>query len=51
MHHIKIPNSKYVPSLKICLQLLQHWVQETQDKYPLLRGTRIEDNDKALLLI
>jgi hypothetical protein len=51
VHHIKIPNSNYIPGLKICLLLPQHLAQETQDKYPLPRGTRIEDNDEALLLI
>jgi hypothetical protein len=43
VHHIKIPNSKYIPSLKICLLLPR--------QYPFPRGTRIEDNDEALLLI
>jgi hypothetical protein len=42
-----------MPGLKICLLLPQHWAQEAQDKYPLprARGTRIDDNDKALLFI
>jgi hypothetical protein len=51
VYHIRIANSKNVPSLEICLQFPQHWVQEAQDKYPLPRETRIEDNDEALLLI
>jgi hypothetical protein len=51
VHHIKIPNSKYIPDLKICLLFPHHWEQEAQDKYPLPRGTRIEEDDEALLLI
>jgi hypothetical protein len=31
-HAIKIPNSLYVPNLKQCLLLPQHWVQEVGDK-------------------
>jgi hypothetical protein len=51
VHLIKIPNSKYVPELKICLLLPHQWVQEAQDKYPLPRGTRMEEDDAALILI
>jgi hypothetical protein len=51
VHHIKIPNSKYIPDLKICLLLPHHWVQEAQDKYPLPRWMSIEVDDEALLLI
>jgi hypothetical protein len=51
VHHIKIPNSNYVPELKICLLSSHHWVQEVQDKCPLPRGTRMEEDDEALLLI
>jgi hypothetical protein len=31
-HVIKIPNSLYVPKLRRCLLLPQHWVQEAGDK-------------------
>jgi hypothetical protein len=39
MHKIKIPNSLYLPGLKRCLLLPQHWVQEAGDKHPLPDGT------------
>jgi hypothetical protein len=32
IHAIKIPNSLYVPNLKGCLLLPQHWAQEAGDK-------------------
>ncbi len=32
IHTIRIPNSLYVPNLKRCLLLPQHWVQEAGDK-------------------
>jgi hypothetical protein len=51
VHHIMIPNSKYIPGLKMCLLLPQHLAQEAQNKHPCPRGTRIADNDEALLLI
>jgi hypothetical protein len=35
LHLIKIPNSKYIPEVIICLLLPHHWAQEAQDKYPL----------------
>jgi hypothetical protein len=31
MHKIKIPNSIYVPDLKRCILLPQHWTQEARD--------------------
>jgi hypothetical protein len=37
--------------LKICLLSPHHWAQEAQDNYPFPRGSRIEDDDEALLLI
>ena len=43
-HRIKIPNSLYLPGLKMCLLLRQHWAQETRDNYPLPNGTRMENN-------
>ncbi len=51
VHLIKMPNSKYIPELKICLLLPYQWAQETQDKYPLPRGTRMEEDNEALILI
>jgi hypothetical protein len=39
MHEIKIPNSLYLPGLKRCLLLPQHWVQEAGDEHPLPDGT------------
>jgi hypothetical protein len=38
-HKIKIPNSLYLPGLKRCLLLPQHWVQEAGAKHPLPDGT------------
>ncbi len=38
-HKIKIPNSLYLPGLKRCLLLPQHWVQEAGDEHPLPEGT------------
>jgi hypothetical protein len=31
-HMIKIPNSLYIPNLKRCVLLPQHWAQEARDK-------------------
>ncbi len=31
-HTIRIPNSLYVPNLKRCLLLPQHWAQEARDE-------------------
>jgi hypothetical protein len=39
MHKIKIPNSLYLPGLKRCLLLPQHWAQEAGDEHPLPDGT------------
>ncbi len=50
-HCIKIPNSLYVPGLKICLLLSQHWVQEAGDNCPLLHGTRMENKANNCTLI
>ncbi len=38
-HEIKIPNSLYLPGLKRCLLLPQHWAQEVGDEHPLPDGT------------
>ncbi len=51
VHLIKIPNSKYVPDLKVCLLLPHHWVQEAKDHYPVPKGTNTNTNDEALTLI
>jgi hypothetical protein len=51
LHLIKVPNSKYVPELKICLLLPHQWAQEAQDKYPLPRGMRMEEDNEVLILI
>jgi hypothetical protein len=51
VHLIKIPNSKYVPDLKVCLLLPYHWVQEAKDHYPVPKGTKMDTNNKALMLI
>jgi hypothetical protein len=51
VHLIKIPNSKYVPDLKVCLLSPHHWAQEAKDHYPVPKGTKMDTNDKALTLI
>jgi hypothetical protein len=39
-HSIKIPNSLYVPKLRRCLLLPQHWAQEAGDEQTLMRNYR-----------
>ncbi len=51
VHLIEIPNSKYVPDLKVCLLLPHIWVQEAKDHYPVPKGTRMEEDYEALTLI
>jgi hypothetical protein len=51
VHFIKVPNSNYIPDLKVCLLLPHHWVQEAKDHYPHPKGTKVEEDDKALMLI
>jgi hypothetical protein len=51
VHLIKIPNSKYVSDLKVCLLLPHHWAQEANDHYPVPIGTRMEEDNEALTLI
>jgi hypothetical protein len=51
VHLIKIPNSKYVPDLKVCFLSPHHWVQEAKDHYPLPKGMKMEEDDEALMLI
>ncbi len=51
VHLIKIPNSKYVPNLKVCLISPHHWAQEAKDHYPVPKGTKMDTNNEALTLI
>ncbi len=51
VHLIKIPNSKYVPDLKVCLLSPHHWAQEAKDHYPVPKGTKMEEGNQALILI
>ncbi len=51
VHLIKIPNSKYVPDLKVCLLSPHHWAQEAKDQYPVPKGTKTDTNNEALTLI
>jgi hypothetical protein len=51
VHLIKIPNSKYVPDLKVCLLSPHYWAQEAKDHYPTPKGTKTDTDDKALTLI
>ncbi len=51
VHLIKIPNSKYVPDLKVCLLSPHHWAQEAMDHYPVPKGTKMDTEDEALMLI
>ncbi len=50
-HCIKIPNSLYLPGLRMCLLSPQHWVQEAGDNYPLPNGTRMENNAHNCVLL
>ncbi len=50
-HEIKIPNSLYLPDLKMCLLSPQHWVQEAGDNYPLPQGTRMDNDNKQCVLV
>jgi hypothetical protein len=51
VHLIKIPNSKYVPDLKVCILSPHHWAQEAKDHYPIPKGTKTDTNNKARTLI
>jgi hypothetical protein len=51
VHLIKIPNSKYVPDLKMCLLAPHHWAQEAKDHYPVPKGTKAETEDQELALL
>jgi hypothetical protein len=51
VHLIKVPNSKYVPDLKLCLLSPHHWAQEAKDHYPVPKGTKMDTNNEALMLM
>jgi hypothetical protein len=48
---IKIPNSKYVTDLRVCLLLPHHWAQEAKNHYPVPKGTKTDTNNEALMLM
>ena len=50
-HRIKIPNSLYLPELRMCLLSPQHWAQEAGDNYPLPNGTRMENTAHNCVLV
>jgi hypothetical protein len=49
-HRVRIPNSLYLPGLRMCLLSPQHWVQDAGDNYPLPNGTRMENNANNCVL-
>lgn len=51
IHKIKIPNSLFLPKLRLCLLSPQHWAQEARDEKPRPRGTRMENDAKNCILI
>ncbi len=51
VHLIKIPRSKYILDLKVCLLSPHHLAQVAKDHYPIPKGTKMDTNDKALTLI
>jgi hypothetical protein len=51
VHLIKIPNSKYVPDLRVCLLSPHHWVQKAKDHHPVPKGTKTNTNNEALTLM
>ena len=48
VHHIKIPDSMYVPDLKCCLLSPQHWAQKAHNS---ARGKRMEIDADGVILI
>ena len=50
VHTIRVPNSLYVPDLKVCLLSPQHWAQEASDNHPNPRGTRMENDEHGCTL-
>jgi hypothetical protein len=51
VHLIKIPNSKYVPVLNMCLLVPHHWAQEAKEHYPVPKGTKAETDNQELTLL
>jgi hypothetical protein len=51
VHIIEIPNSKYIPDLKVCLLLPHHWAQEAKDHYPVPTGKKMDTDNEVLTLI
>jgi hypothetical protein len=51
VHLIKIPNSKYVPDLKMCLLVPHHWAQEAKDHYSVPKGTNAKTDKEELTLL
>jgi hypothetical protein len=51
VHLIKIPNSKYLPDLRVCLLLPHHWAQEAKDHYHVPKGTKTDTDNEALTLM
>ncbi len=51
VHLITIPNSKYVPDLRVCFLLPHHWAQEAKDHYPFPKGTKMDTGNEVLTLM
>jgi len=51
IHTIKIPNSLFLPDLRLCLLSPQHWAQEARDEWPKPRGTRMENDTNGCTII
>jgi hypothetical protein len=51
VHLRKIPNSKYVPDLKMCLLAPYHWAQEAKDHHPVPKGMKAETDNQELMLL
>ncbi len=51
VHLIKIPNSKYIPDLKMCLLVPHHGAQEAKDHYPVPKRTKGETDNQELTLL
>ncbi len=51
VHLIKIPNSKYIPDLKVCLLSPHYWAQEAKDHYPVPKETETDADNEVLTLI
>ncbi len=51
VHLIKIPNSTYVPDLRVCLLSPHHWAQEAKDHYLVPKGTKTDTDNEALMLM